>query len=127
MGQAVVRSPEPMSVRHRVSQRLALYTFVLAVLAAAAVHLSVWSAILKTPGDNNHAPYLIGGFVIAFIAIFWVLLAALLKTLMGRPNGRWVAMGWASLTLVGIYPLLGHYRHYSEPGEATLNARILNL
>jgi hypothetical protein len=110
--------------RHKIGSGAALITFALALAVVAAIEAWAWPHIVSRP--DHEASYFLGALSIGFVVFLWMFLASILATWLGRPRGRWVAFGWASLTLAGIYPMVWYYRQ-AAPLEPTLNTRFLDF
>lgn len=114
---------------HRAGSSLALTSFVV-----AAVFLWTWrDALLPRsvdprdllPASQDIAPAMLALLPVVFLPVLWVFLVGVLKTLLGRPEGRWVAFGWGLLTLVGAVPVAWQLRQLAD--EPTLLMRTIDV
>jgi hypothetical protein len=69
------------------------------------------------------SPFLWGLAPACIIPALWVFFASVIKAILGRPRGRWLAFGWGLLTLAAASPVVWQYRQLADSVEAAVILR----
>lgn len=85
------------------------------------------SAAMLVQQRPSFLPFLWGLLPALFVPIFWVVIAGVLRALLLRPRGRWLATGWSVLTLANAFPVVRQFQELNSAAEPTLIGRLLDV
>lgn len=85
------------------------------------------SAAMLVQQRPSLLPFLWGLLPALFLPILWMFLAGVLKALMLRPRGRWLATGWSVLTLAGAAPVVWQFQKLSNAAELAVISRLFDV